>query len=503
MFQPISLPIAPISGEYQESPQNVAARLWLIVRNICESISAAGKKAEQALPLDYMRQFTERHSASAQSVELVYFDAEKPQAASAAIVRHWVATILEFYANEFKLIAQAMGYELQISANLSPTTLAAALKDSLVALVADEENPSDCHILTDDSASEAKITNAQRTKLLAQWQKRQCDCAVCKKIAKNRQKAYQDTRYNFNINQPPFANFFQTALRNPQNTHTIDIISAGVRDIPENIDQCSSLRTFSLTNNFVSQLPESLFRLPKLEHLYLFKNRLQSLPSSIKNLHTLVSLDLSFNPIEILPDELGEMPSLRSLVVGSAPLRALPAAFPNAAQLANLYINDTAVSSLPAWLTQASKLERLSLANTAISAEEIDAFPFDKLPQLRFVSLVGLRLRRIPPALLHCERLEYLHLANNQITELPEEIGNFAQLATLELTQNQVAQLPASFCALTALTNFDLAGNPLTSLPANIAQMPKLSWARLSEDSRATLGHAAALLGQKIRIFWV
>ena len=83
----------------------------------------------------------------------------------------------------------------------------------------------------------------------------------------------------------------------------------------------------------------------------------------------------------------------------------------------------------------------------------------------RSLSLAGLGLDTLPPALAAATALRELDLSDNSLTDLPPWFGELAALETLVLRGNRFVVLPEVLARLAALRWLDLSGNELVEIP--------------------------------------
>jgi C-terminal of Roc, COR, domain/Ras of Complex, Roc, domain of DAPkinase/Leucine rich repeat len=118
------------------------------------------------------------------------------------------------------------------------------------------------------------------------------------------------------------------------------------------------------------------------------------------------------------------------------------------------------------------------------------------LTQLRQLNLSGNQLRELPEAIGYLTQLQVLYLYNNQLWKLPEAIVSLTQLRVLDLENNQLRELPEAIVSLTQLRQLNLSDNQLRELPEAIASLTQLQTLSLSNNQLRELPEAIASLTQ-------
>lgn len=88
------------------------------------------------------------------------------------------------------------------------------------------------------------------------------------------------------------------------------------------------------------------------------------------------------------------------------------------------------------------------------------------------LSLAGLGLTALPPALGTLTELRELDLSGNALEELPPWIGALSHLEALDLSGNRLTHLPEALAGLTALQRLGLGGNQFVDVPHWLGRLP-------------------------------
>lgn len=97
------------------------------------------------------------------------------------------------------------------------------------------------------------------------------------------------------------------------------------------------------------------------------------------------------------------------------------------------------------------------------------------LKHLRYLSIVGGELKRLPESICHLYNLQSLDLDCWDIPMLPENIKNLINLRYLRLCSREIKQLPESICLLSCLDTLTLKFcNKLSKLPRGIERLTNL-----------------------------
>lgn len=110
----------------------------------------------------------------------------------------------------------------------------------------------------------------------------------------------------------------------------INLDGWGLKSIPQEIFDFTSLKTLSLEFNQIEELSGDLSSLSSLKSIYLDYNQLKRLPNSIEDLTSLEELSIIHNDIEKLPESIANLKKLRHIYVRGTKIDKLPSFLNNA-----------------------------------------------------------------------------------------------------------------------------------------------------------------------------
>ncbi|HRQ41796.1 MAG TPA: COR domain-containing protein [Chloroflexota bacterium] len=251
----------------------------------------------------------------------------------------------------------------------------------------------------------------------------------------------------------------------------LDLHNQEITELPSEIGQMSSLKSFNISLNKLTAVPPEIGQLSSLKSLDLGGNQLTAVPPEIFQLTSLQSLDLGGNQLTAVPPELGQLTSLQQLWLCFNKLTVIPSEI---GQLTNLQLLDLGVNQLiavPSEIGQLSNLQQLYLHSNRLKSVPQE---FAKLTGLQDLYLWGNRLTVMPPEIIKLSSLQSLDLHKNQLTVLPPGITNLSSLQSLDLWGNRLTNVPTEVGQLSRLQLLDLSSNHLIRLPAALRSLEKL-----------------------------
>ncbi len=185
---------------------------------------------------------------------------------------------------------------------------------------------------------------------------------------------------------------------------------------------------------------------------------------------TLELLDLSGGSLTHLPDDIGRLHRLKVLFCSGNRFERLPPALGDCCSLSQLSFRGSGLREIPG-----------------------EALP----PSVRWLTLTGNRIVRLPKELGQRKQLQKLMLAGNRLRQLPPELADLPDLELVRLGSNRLTELPTWLAELPRLAWVSWSGNPLereTVLP----ETGTIPWAQL--DVGDLLGEGAS--GRVHRALW-
>ncbi len=220
----------------------------------------------------------------------------------------------------------------------------------------------------------------------------------------------------------------------------LDLSSNHVCEIPQWIEDASSLAILRLRGNHIAAIHASLSALPWLSELDLGENRIVIVAEHAFR-------DRSLGRIRLDRNELGSLPPLmwptEELDLSGNPLVELPRAVD----------------------AEDCCLERLLLGGTDLVA--LPSIP--SLPQLRELHLPHDRLGSLPPELVECVQLWQLVLPGMSQDRYPSDLSRLEQLYRLDIRGPALSAIPGFVASLGGLMELRLEDVSLVVIPERLA----------------------------------
>jgi Leucine-rich repeat (LRR) protein len=174
------------------------------------------------------------------------------------------------------------------------------------------------------------------------------------------------------------------------------ILSAPIRDIPESIGNCTSIKQLELfPDDALTMLPGTFGNLTALETVIIRGAALSGLPD-LSNLGKLRVLELVNTKLEVLPEWIGRLGSLQSFRLSNSPIKTLPESIGNLSRLRSLDITDTDIKTFPRSMDGLSEW-----GGVEISAEYMTPLleSIASLKYLPYITVENVKERKLPLAL--------------------------------------------------------------------------------------------------------
>lgn len=236
-----------------------------------------------------------------------------------------------------------------------------------------------------------------------------------------------------------------TAGRNPAVTTALIAYGNGISEVPDWIENLSSLEDLDLSENELTNLPDALGRISTLRRLFLGKNSITELPEHLFQLQNLVFLDLSSNNISDIPDAIQGLRAVREIDLRNNQISTMSEKIGKLKNLTTLDLSSNRLKRLPNTVGGMTGLIRLNASSND--------------------------MRTIPPTVQWLNKLEVIDLSANEITILPSQIGQLRSLKSLDLSNNNIKKLPPELGKLSSLEYIDLSYNNLVDLPRELGNL--------------------------------
>lgn len=175
----------------------------------------------------------------------------------------------------------------------------------------------------------------------------------------NLSKSVKGINFAMDFSQKNIGKFPSKLKLNAESLVILDLSSNKLRNMPEPVFDCRSLKIFKIDNNLIKFIDERLFLLP-LELFSISNNFIEKIPNNIVNWreNKIKSLNLSHNQIIDLPDDLMELgETLNYLHINNNPFVSIPISFKKLVNLHELsfdwlkyiydFCNEEALVKLP------------------------------------------------------------------------------------------------------------------------------------------------------------
>ncbi|CAM9406854.1 unnamed protein product [Ectocarpus sp. 6 AP-2014] len=306
------------------------------------------------------------------------------------------------------------------------------------------------------------------------------------------------------INMPRNSLELLISLRNPnfscahmRSVGEINLSGNKLRELPEEAQRLTSLKTLRLDNNKLSGLPDGLLKLTSLTHLSLRHNNFSNLPNRFGDLHRLEKLDLGENMLKTLPPTMGLLTSLKHLKLdgNNMPHLAVPPLLKtsngkdqcaswvkrwNRDKKREMWVNDITGETSDVDPTSSS-VNRSSNASAASvnSTLTVGTFPYNRRRNELAARGERNEKQRWEAALnISTGKVYYINNVNfSHVQAMPacmNRLGDMTRLVSLKLSQNKLRSLPSSICWCRNLEVLEANDNYLEKLPARLGEMKQL-----------------------------
>lgn len=211
--------------------------------------------------------------------------------------------------------------------------------------------------------------------------------------------------------------------------------------------------------------PKLLPKIPKMVNVQAGKigeNGLKALPGEFTQLSTLLYFGSKNNAFDSLPQAFGNLRELRYVELIGTDFDTFPKPLTYLGRLKSLQIQSNKADSMH--MISDIRFLSGSLEELIFYRTKIDSIPksFGELKKLKTCYMVDCNIRKLPKSFCELSALETLVLDNNGLTKLPKQIGKLQNLGYLSLRNNKLTEIDERICFLQNLSVLDLRGNQLS-----------------------------------------
>ena len=267
-------------------------------------------------------------------------------------------------------------------------------------------------------------------------------------------------------------------------TH-LDLANNRLSRLPDNFDVLTSISHLDLSCNPLIETFPALSALSNLVFLNLCKTHTKALHPSISKLVYLKTLALQHTKLSVIPGFISTLDSLQTLLLDGCSITSIAWAIGRCPRLRELQCKSSAnVIELPhKYYVSLGSAETLSYMKLLCEADEsgemsimhtnLESFPEEitEIVQLRTLTLLGIKIKRIIQSISRLRKLEELNVAQNLLEVLPNEIGKLQNLLELDVSSNLLTNLPASLADCKLLNTLQLSHNKFQEWPPCICDL--------------------------------
>ncbi len=240
--------------------------------------------------------------------------------------------------------------------------------------------------------------------------------------------------------------------------------SYGLKSLPADMLECTSLTELLLYGNDIQRLPPRLGLLTELTSFKIDEPTLRFPPQEVSR----VSHQKIFEFLRLFQE------SVRSLKlnISNFQLMSAPAECFDTWNLRCLDLSRNAVSTIPDAISKLSRLHTLDVSHNKIAffAESLGSVTTLTSLFCNDNSLVQMPSNLFDGLLV----LSQIHMQNNCLAKLPPSISSLTSLREFRLDNNNLKSLPHGLTSLVNLQELNLQDNMLTSVPSELGACKKL-----------------------------
>ena len=341
------------------------------------------------------------------------------------------------------------------------------------------------------------------------------------------------------------AKLFMNQIINSQSSHVLELCGINLPSLPlelARIEFSGSISELTVTDCILAELPGWFSRFSMLTYLDLSNNKLARLPDNIDVLTSISHLDLSSNPLlepfpalaalsnlvflnlcrtetKILHPSTTALVRLKTLALQNTKVSVIPGFVSKLVCLEALLLDGCHITSISWTIGHCPKLRELQCKSSASAIEtphkyyvslgsaetlaymkllcravetgevsimhtNIESFPEEmtEILQLKTLTLLGIKLKRVLRSISRLKNLEELNVAQNVLPFLPDELGQLHKLQELDVSMNLLTTLPDALANCTCLTTLQLSDNKFQEWPPCVFELVTLETLSFSNN---------------------
>ncbi len=246
-------------------------------------------------------------------------------------------------------------------------------------------------------------------------------------------------------------------------------------NLPENIGDCSTLKTLWLNgNNFEGQIPASFGNLKNMEFLMMQQNHFSGTLPDFSQMDSIRIIEMSRNGVfENITDTKPDGHTVAKYRYVSDGFSGAAPKFVNKPNLQYVWLFENNLNESPSF-ENCPKVEQIRLDLNPI--KELHSSVVNNMESLLELHLAHCELSSLPE-FVNCPKLKFVVASSNNLQSVPESLCDLKALEELMLYDNQINSLPEDWSDLVLMRHINMAYNKLTFLPESIWNLPIYSLA--------------------------
>ena len=285
--------------------------------------------------------------------------------------------------------------------------------------------------------------------------------------------------------------------------------------LPDNFDVLSSISHLDLSSNPLLETFPALSALSNLVFLNLCRTETKILHPSITKLIRLKTLALQHTKLSVIPGIVSKLVSLETLLLDGCHITSISWTMGRCPKLRELQCksSSSAIETPHNYYVGLGSAETLAYMKLLCRAEEtgelsimhtsLGSFPEEmtEIVQLKTLTLLGIKLKRILRSISRLKNLEELNVAQNVLPFLPDEIGQLQNLQELDCSLNLLTTLPDTLARCKFLTSLQLSDNKFQEWPRCVFELVSLKTLSFSNNQLELIPEGVAKLTALQQLF--